>query len=72
MPGYNNYINTNKDEIPGSPHTDITAGLADTAVTTRRRQYGYNEVKEKQMPAIALLSRKFWGLTAWMQWNVRR
>ena len=46
--------------------TDLQTGLTDAEVATLRLQYGFNEVKEKQAPAIILIARHFWGLTAWM------
>lgn len=47
-------------------NTDILTGLSDEQVAALRLQYGFNEVKEKQISAIILLAKKFWGLTAWM------
>lgn len=41
-------------------------GLSDAEVAALRLQYGFNEVKEKQIFVIILLAKKFWGLTAWM------
>lgn len=41
-------------------------GLSDAEVATLRLQYGFNEVKEKQISVIILFAKKFWGLTAWM------
>ncbi|MBY0479075.1 MAG: plasma-membrane proton-efflux P-type ATPase [Chitinophagaceae bacterium] len=46
--------------------TDLKTGLTDAEVATLRLQHGFNEVKEKQSPAIILFARHFWGLTAWM------
>lgn len=46
--------------------TDLKTGLTDAEVATLRLQHGFNEVKEKQTPAIILFARHFWGLTAWM------
>lgn len=57
---------TKTNNLQMAPTTDITTGLSDTAVIALRQQYGYNEVKGKNTPAIFLLVRKFWGLTAWM------
>lgn len=54
----------NEENVP--PKTNINIGLTDAEVATLHQQYGFNEVKEKQTPAIFLLIRKFWGLTAWM------
>lgn len=51
---------------PVLPLTDLKTGLTDVEVTALRLQYGFNEVKEKQTPAIILFARHFWGLTAWM------
>lgn len=50
----------------GLPPTDPAIGLTDDAVAALRQRYGYNEVATKRTPAIVLLARKFWGLTAWM------
>lgn len=46
--------------------TDNLTGLSDEQVAALRLQYGFNEVKEKQISVIVLLAKKFWGLTAWM------
>lgn len=48
------------------PNTNISIGLTDSAVEKLRPQYGFNEIKSKQVPAIVLLAKKFWGLTPWM------
>lgn len=64
MPNNQNLSSSNAR--PALPATDIKTGLTDAAVIQLRQQYGYNEVKEKQTPAIVLFARHFWGLTAWM------
>lgn len=46
--------------------TDPIQGLSDSDISTLRQQYGFNEVKEKQVSAVVMLGRKFWGLTPWM------
>jgi len=48
------------------PVTDLKTGLLDAVIDPLRKQYGFNEVKEKPTPAIILLARHFWGLTSWM------
>ncbi|HUK85743.1 MAG TPA: cation-transporting P-type ATPase, partial [Candidatus Acidoferrum sp.] len=47
-------------------NVDVAKGLNSDQVKEKQKQYGYNEVAEKQAnPAIAF-AKKFWGLTAWM------
>src|SRR5579863_8939845 len=47
-------------------HADPESGLTHAEVDVRRKEYGYNEVKEKQShPALKFLA-KFWGISAWM------
>lgn len=50
----------------GLSHTDLKTGLTNAEVAILRLRHGFNDVKEKQTPAIILLARHFWGLTAWM------
>jgi H+-transporting ATPase len=45
---------------------DITRGLTDDQVKEKQKQYGRNEVAEKQPNPILAFAKKFWGLTAWM------
>ena len=41
-------------------------GLNSAEVKERQKQYGRNEVAEKQANPLVAFAKKFWGLTAWM------
>ena len=41
-------------------------GLTHAEVETRRKQYGYNEVRKTKGHPVVNFLRKFWGISAWM------
>lgn len=41
-------------------------GLDNARVTELRGQFGFNEVKQKEVPPVLLLIKKFWGISSWM------
>ena len=47
-------------------NVDVANGLSSDKVKERQRQYGRNEVAEKQANSAITFAKKFWGLTAWM------
>jgi H+-transporting ATPase len=55
-----------KEHSDYSLNEDAARGLSSLEVKERLRQFGRNEVTEKQPNAAAAFARKFWGLAAWM------
>ncbi len=47
-------------------HVNPETGLTHADVDSRREQYGYNEVLERQEHPLLEFLKKFWGLSAWM------
>jgi H+-transporting ATPase len=47
-------------------NVDVANGLSSDKVKERQKQYGRNEVAEKQANSAITFAKKFWGLTAWM------
>lgn len=45
---------------------DLERGLADEEVQRRLKQYGPNEIVQKQESRVFSFIRKFWGITPWM------
>ena len=60
--------NTNnaKPQADDASNLDIAKGLSSDQVKEKQRQYGRNEVAEKQANPVVAFAKKFWGLTAWM------
>jgi len=46
--------------------SDFISGLKQIEVENRIKEYGYNEVPEKETSPLFRFLKKFWGLTAWM------
>ena len=47
-------------------NTNIAKGLSSDEAAEKQKQFGRNEVAEKQESAVFAFKRKFWGLAAWM------
>jgi len=47
-------------------HADPESGLTHAEVDVRRKDCGYNEVKEKKSHPVLKFLAKFWGISAWM------
>ena len=45
---------------------ELACGLSSDQVKEKQKQYGRNEVSEKQANPAITFAKKFWGLTAWM------
>ena len=45
---------------------DAGRGLSDAEAVQRQKQYGYNEIKEKEEPLWHRIFRRFWGPIPWM------
>ncbi|MGC8631457.1 MAG: plasma-membrane proton-efflux P-type ATPase [Thermoprotei archaeon] len=45
---------------------DPGLGLTESEVEKRVKEFGYNEIPEKEESALIVFAKKFWGLTAWM------
>jgi len=57
----------NKDITPASiENTYQGAGLSDTDIQAKRRQYGYNEIPEKQVGPVMGTLKRLWGPIPWM------
>jgi H+-transporting ATPase len=54
------------ERIDDALNIDIAKGLNSDQVKERQKQYGRNEVAEKQANPAITFAKKFWGLTAWM------
>jgi H+-transporting ATPase len=59
-------FDTEPEEVVKSLGSDLNAGLKSSEVENRLKQYGHNEVLEKETSPIVRFATKFWGLTAWM------
>ena len=58
--------NRSSKQSDGALNVDVANGLSSDKVKERQRQYGRNEVAEKQANSAITFAKKFWGLTAWM------
>jgi plasma-membrane proton-efflux P-type ATPase len=54
------------DGVAAQHDGNSEAGLTDSAVSTRRREHGFNEVLQTKAHPVRKFLKKFWGLSAWM------
>ena len=66
MPSHEPYGDNSK--VQANDHINLNAvkGLTSTEVEEKQKQYGRNEVAERQPSSIAAFAKKFWGLAPWM------
>ncbi len=53
-------------EVAKELNTDLKKGLTDEVVKKRLKIYGYNEIKEKEIPTWLKFLKKFWGPIPWL------
>jgi len=60
------YSAQSTEDTAGALHTDAGQGLSAAEVAKRLKQYGYNEIEEKEEPLWHRVFRRFWGPIPWM------
>ena len=53
-------------QVDDALNVDVAKGWTSDQVKEKQKQYGRNEVAEKQPNPVLAFAKKFWGLTAWM------
>ena len=59
-------VDSSKVQGGDAINANETQGLSSGEAVEKQKQYGRNEVAEKQESAVLAFAKKFWGLAAWM------